>query len=68
MNKTLLKEYKELDSRITGFRKHWNTKARNDLKFALEHHYSKGKQDPLPDWFAPAIARWQELKMILRIN
>lgn len=60
-------EYQALDKKLTIFRVQWNKQAREDIKYSLIHHQSKGKQADFSDWWYEDVARWRELKVILSI-
>lgn len=67
-NRALRREYKELDTKLTDFRKRWNKKAHDDIEYSLIHHSSKGKQEDFPEWWYVDVARWRQLKSILNIK
>lgn len=60
--KAKLKEFIELDKKLSEFRVQWNRKARDDIKVSLITHCSPGKQAPYPEWHAPDVKRWKRLK------
>ena len=69
MNKQSLRnEYRQLDKKLTSFRKRWNAKAHKDLEYARVHHVSKGKQDDLPESWYRDVARWKQLRDMLGIR